>query len=214
MNDSWSTRATRLCGRCSLTKNSATSICRSKSDGRPLWCPQTWQQPVRRQPRLPRRENGQTRPGSTARPTTTSGTMTLRRDRTDQIDREWQADWRGRTGHEVGAPVRVRSRHGTPAWPIEIGSPSGHGARRVDAPTQPHPTKPAPYDCQGVSEAGPDRFHSRAKRRSARHAEEVQVRSAGARRRSSRAKAVCERRRRFPRHRAMRSGKVWHGTLK
>ena len=69
--------------------------------------------------------------------------------------------------------------NGTPVWPIED--------RKVEAgtvpgewysPTQPHPTKPAPYDRQGVSEAGSDRFHSRAECRSAGDAEGIQDRSA------------------------------------
>ena len=105
--------------------------------------------------------------------------------------------------------------NGTPVWPIE--------ERKVEAgtvpgewysPTQPHPTKPAPYDRQGVSEAGSDRFHSRAECRSARDAEGIQDRSAvhAADRRAAR--TACAERCRFPRRKAQRSGRARHGIPK
>ena len=65
-----------------------------------------------------------------------------------------QADPGGRAGHEVGLPVRLRSRQ-RHAGVADRGAPgrSGHVPGEWYSPTQPHPTKPAPYDRQGVSEA-------------------------------------------------------------
>ncbi len=69
--------------------------------------------------------------------------------------------------------------NGTPVWPIENRKvEAGTVPGEWYAPTQPHPTKPAPVRSPGRVGSRPDRFHARAQRRSAGDAEGVQDRPA------------------------------------
>ena len=59
----------------------------------------------------------------------------------------------GRVDHgQAGDGLRVRSRDGQPVWPIEERPvPQGDVPGEKYSPTQPFPTKPPPYDHQGVT---------------------------------------------------------------
>ena len=80
------------------------------ADGRLLRRPPSRQQPVRRQPRLPRRQNRQARLASAARASRHLGLRPGVSAEPDQHHRQRQADPRRRAGDQVGVPVRVRSR--------------------------------------------------------------------------------------------------------
>ena len=103
--------------------------------------------------------------------------------------------------------------NGTPVWPIE--------ARRVEAgtvpeewyaPTQPHPTRPAPYDRQGVSEQDLIDFTPELNAEARAMLKEYKIRPVFTRL-SSPTRRVRERCR-FRPHRAPRCGKVRHGIPK
>ena len=68
---------------------------------------------------------------------------------------------------------------GKPVWPIEerpVPQSTVPGER--DSPTQPFPTRPAPFDRQGVSEGRPDRLHAGAAPGGAEGAGAVPLRAA------------------------------------
>ena len=124
------------------------------ADRRLLRRPPPRQQPVRGQPRVPRCQNRQARLASAARASRHLGLRPRVAAEPDQHHRQRQADSRRRAGRRSGRYLFVFDRvNGTPVWPIEDRKvEAGTVPGEWYAPTQPHPTKPAPYDRQGVSE--------------------------------------------------------------
>ncbi len=94
----------------------------------------------------------------------------------------------GRTGRRIKAVAQVTKQAftyvfdrvtGQPVWPIEERPvPQSDVPGEKTSPTQPFPTKPPPFDRQGVTRRRSDRLHAGAEGGSAQDRLAVQVRSA------------------------------------